>query len=51
MKSACAAKFAEPVKMPGATMNAEARKKYEERLQARQLELSTMVVLDVRGQP
>jgi hypothetical protein len=51
VKSACATKFAEPVKTPGATLNAAARKKYEERLQARQLELSTMVVLDARGQP
>jgi hypothetical protein len=51
VRSACAAKFAEPVKMPGAPMNTAARKKYEERLQARQLELSTMVVLDARGQP
>ncbi len=51
VRSACAAKFAEPAKMPGATMNAAARKKYEERRQARQLELSTMVVLDARGQP
>jgi len=51
VRRACAAKFAEPVKMPGATMNAAARQKYEERLQARQLELSTMVVLDARGQP
>jgi len=51
VRSACAAKFAEPVKIPGATMNPAARKKYEERRQARQLELSTMVVLDARGQP
>ena len=51
VRSACAVKFAEPAKKPGATMNAAARKKYEERLQARQLELSTMVVLDARGQP
>ena len=51
VKAACAAKFAEPVETPGATLNAAARQKYEERLQARQLELSTMVVLDARGQP
>ncbi|MGA8649066.1 MAG: hypothetical protein WB677_00295 [Xanthobacteraceae bacterium] len=51
VRSACATKFTEPVKMQGATMNAAARQKYEERLQARQLELSTMAVLDVRGQP
>ena len=51
VKGACAARFPEPAVKPGGTMNAAARQKYEQRMQARQMELSTMVVQDVRGQP
>jgi hypothetical protein len=51
IKGVCAARFPEPAAKPGSTMNAAARQKYEQRIQARQMELSTMVVQDVRGQP
>jgi hypothetical protein len=47
IKGMCAARFPEPAKAPGATMSAAARQKSE----ARQMELSTMVVQDLRGQP
>jgi hypothetical protein len=43
----CAARFPEPAKAPGAAMSAAARQKSE----ARQMELSTMAVQDLRGQP
>ena len=47
IKGVCAARFPEPAKAPGAAMSAAARQKSE----ARQMELSTMVVQDLRGQP
>jgi hypothetical protein len=46
IKGVCVARFPEPAK-PGAAMSAAARQKSE----ARQMELSTMVVQDLRGQP
>ena len=46
IKGMCATRFPEPAKGPG-TMSAAARQKSE----ARQMELSTMVVQDLRGQP
>jgi hypothetical protein len=51
IKGMCTARFPEPAKAPGAAVSAAAQKKYEERMQARQMELSTMVVQDLRGQP
>jgi hypothetical protein len=51
VKGVCAARFPEPATKPSGTMNAAARQKYEQHIQARQMELSTMVVQDVRGQP
>jgi Bacterial regulatory helix-turn-helix protein, lysR family len=47
IKGVCAARFPEPAKAPGAAMSAATRQKSE----ARQMELSTMVVQDLRGQP
>jgi hypothetical protein len=47
IKGMCATRFPEAAKAPGATMSAAARQKSE----ARQMELSTMVVQDLRGQP
>jgi hypothetical protein len=47
IKGMCATRFPEPAKAPGATTRAAARQKSE----ARQMELSTMVVQDLRGQP
>jgi hypothetical protein len=47
IKGVCAARFPEPAKAPGAATSAAARQKSE----ARQMELSTMVVQDLRGQP
>jgi hypothetical protein len=47
IKGMCAARFPEPAKAPGAAMSAAARQKSE----TRQMELSTMVVQDLRGQP
>ncbi len=47
IKGMCAARFPEPAKAPGAATSAAARQKSE----ARQMELSTMVVQDLRGQP
>jgi hypothetical protein len=47
-KGACAARFPEPI--PG-KVTAATQKKYEKRMQARQMELSVMVVQDLRGQP
>jgi len=46
IKGMCATRFPEPAKS-GAAMSAAARQKSE----ARQMELSTMVVQDLRGQP
>ena len=51
VKGVCAARFPEPAPKPSGNMSAAARQKYEQRIQARQMELSTMVVQDVRGQP
>jgi hypothetical protein len=48
--AACVARFPEPATPPG-KVSAAAQKKYERHLQARQMELSTMVVQDLRGQP
>ncbi len=45
---ACVARFPEPI--PG-KVSAAAQKKYQRRVQARQMELSVMVVQDLRGQP
>jgi hypothetical protein len=47
IKGVCAARFPEPTKAPGAATSTAARQKSE----ARQMELSTMVVQDLRGQP
>jgi hypothetical protein len=47
---ACVARFPEPAMLSG-KVSAAAQKKYERHLQARQMELSTMVVQDLRGQP
>jgi hypothetical protein len=47
IKGVCAARFPEPAKAPGAATSAAGRQKSE----ARQMELSTMVVQDLRGQP
>ena len=47
IKGMCATRFPEPAKAPGAAMSAATRQKSE----ARQMELSTMVVQDLRGQP
>jgi hypothetical protein len=48
--AACVARFPEPATLSGKVSPA-AQKKYERHLQARQMELSTMVVQDLRGQP
>jgi hypothetical protein len=50
VKNVCVARFPEPTRAPGKASEA-AQKKYEQRMQARQMELSTMVVQDLRGQP
>jgi hypothetical protein len=47
---ACVARFPEPA-TPSGKVSPAAQKKYERHLQARQMELSTMVVQDLRGQP
>lgn len=49
-KGMCTARFPEPVQAPG-KVSAAAQRKYEQRRQARQMELSVMVVQDLRGQP
>jgi hypothetical protein len=49
-KGACTARFPELAKAPGKA-SAAAQRKYEQRVQARQMELSVMVVQDLRGQP
>jgi len=51
VKEICAQEFVSSVEGRSATLDLATRRMYEQRSEARQLELSTMVVLDARGQP
>jgi len=51
IKEICAPKFVSSVIGQSAAQDAKTQRMSQERLQARELELSTMVILDERGQP